>query len=146
MVKDPHEAEDITQSVFLKLVTVIRNYEQREVPFIAWVLRVARNMALDQMRDRRSIPYEDVAAQLDDHRQVGNERREALCWALEQLSEEQRNVLILRHVHGFSPPEIAAVLGKSESAIDGLHYRGRKRVQLLLEDLGAAPVVAKRSA
>jgi RNA polymerase sigma-70 factor (ECF subfamily) len=145
LVKDHHEAEDITQSVFLKLATVIRTYEQRDVPFIAWVLRVARNMALDQMRDHRAIPYEEVAAQVDDHRQIGNERREDLCWALEQLPEEQRTVLILRHVHGFSPPEIAAVLGKTESAIDGLHHRGRKRVQSTLEDLGAAPVVTKRA-
>ncbi len=146
LVKDHHEAEDITQAVFLKLATVIRNYEQRDqVPFIAWVLRVARNLTLDHMRDSRSIPYEEVALQVADHRQVGNERREDLCWALEQLPEEQRNVLILRHVHGFSPPEIAEVLGKSESAIDGLHHRGRKRMQSTLEALGAAPVVARRA-
>jgi RNA polymerase sigma-70 factor, ECF subfamily len=144
LVKDHHEAEDITQSVFLKLVTVLRTYEQRDVPFIAWVLRVARNLALDHMRDRRLIPCEELSTQVDDHRQIGDERRKDLCWALEQLPEEQRSVLILRHIHGFSPPEIADVLGKSESSIDGLHHRGRKSMQATLEDLGAAPVVAKR--
>jgi RNA polymerase sigma-70 factor, ECF subfamily len=146
LVKDHHEAEDITQNVFLKLVTVLRTYEQRDVPFVAWVLRVARNMALDQMRDRRSIPCEEVSTQIDDHRQIGNERRTDLCWALEQLPEEQRSVLILRHIHGFSPPEIADALGKTESSIDGLHHRGRRSVQSTLEDLGAAPVVARQSA
>jgi RNA polymerase sigma-70 factor, ECF subfamily len=144
LVKDHHEAEDITQGVFLKLVTVLRTYEPRpDIPFVAWVLRVARNLALDHMKDRRAIPYEEVSPQASDHRQVGDERRKDLRWALEQLPEEQRNVLILRHIRGFSPPEIAAVLGKSESSIDGLHHRGRRSMQTTLEDLGAAPVVAK---
>lgn len=147
LVKDHHEAEDITQSVFLKLVTVLRTYEPRpDIPFVAWVLRVARNLALDQMKDRRAIPYEEVSPQVSDHRQIGDERRKDLRSALEQLPEEQRNVLILRHIRGFSPPEIAAVLGKSESSIDGLHHRGRRSIQAALEDLGAAPVVAKQPA
>jgi len=144
MVKNQHEAEDITQSVFLKLVTVLRTYEAREVPFIAWVLRVARNMCLDHIRDRRSIPHDEVSAHVDDQSQIARERRRDLCWALEQLPEEQRSVLILRHVRGLSPPEIADILGKSESSIDGLHHRGRKSMQSTLADLGAAPVVSKR--
>src|SRR4051794_21376215 len=41
-VRDHHEAEDITQNVFAKLMTAIKKYEQREVPFDAWILRVAR--------------------------------------------------------------------------------------------------------
>jgi RNA polymerase sigma-70 factor (ECF subfamily) len=145
MVKDHHEAEDITQSVFLKLVTILRTYEARDVPFMAWVLRVARNMCLDHLRDRRSIPHEEVSARVDDHSQIGDERRKDLCWALEQLPEEQRSVLILRHIRGLSPPEIADALGKSESAIDGLHHRGRKSMQSTLASLGSAPVVSKRA-
>lgn len=145
LVKNHHEAEDITQSVFLKLVTVLRTYEPRpDIPFVAWVLRVARNLALDQMKDRRSIPCEEVSPGVSDHRQIGDERRKDLRWALEQLPEEQRQVLILRHIRGFSPPEIAAALGKSESSIDGLHHRGRRSIQATLEDLGAAPVVNKQ--
>ncbi len=147
LVKDHHEAEDITQAVFLKLVTVLRTYEPRpDIPFVAWVLRVARNLALDQMKDRRAIPCEEVSPLASDHRQIGDERRKDLRWALEQLPEEQRNVLILRHIRGFSPPEIADAMGKSESSIDGLHHRGRRSIQAALEDLGAAPVVAKQPA
>src|SRR5215475_2026762 len=59
-VHDHHEAEDITQNVFAKLMTKIDRYEQREVPFVAWILRVARNAALDHLRTRRAIPTEDV--------------------------------------------------------------------------------------
>jgi len=51
LVHDHHESEDITQNVFAKLMTRIQKYEQREVPFAAWILRVARNAALDHLRE-----------------------------------------------------------------------------------------------
>src|SRR5918992_3421454 len=60
IVRDHHEAEDITQNLFAKLMRIIGKYEQREVPFSAWILRVARNAALDHMRARRQIPFEEV--------------------------------------------------------------------------------------
>src|SRR5919205_2368047 len=56
IVRDRHEAEDITQNVFAKLLSAIARYEQREVPFAAWLLRIARTAALDYLRDRRRVP------------------------------------------------------------------------------------------
>ena len=50
IVRDDYEAEDVTQHVFAKLITVIDKYEQRTVPFSAWILRLARNAAIDHMR------------------------------------------------------------------------------------------------
>src|SRR5689334_6832254 len=49
IVKDDHEAEDVTQLVFAKLMTVIARYDDRGVPFFAWLLRIARNVAIDQI-------------------------------------------------------------------------------------------------
>lgn len=142
LVKDHHEAEDITQNVFVKLISAIKKYEPREVPFAAWILRVARNAALDHLRARRMVPVEDVRVQDDDHRQISHERGRDLREALEQLPEEQRDVLVLRHIVGLSPVEIADVLGKTESSIHGLHHRGRLTLQSTLVELGASPVVA----
>src|SRR4029077_525728 len=120
LVKNHHEAEDISQNVFMKLVSVIDKYEPREVPFAAWILRVARNAALDQMRERRVVPRREVHASEDDHRQISHERRNDLRSALKQLTEEQRSVLVLRHIQGLTPLEIADLLGKSEGAVHGL--------------------------
>jgi RNA polymerase sigma-70 factor (ECF subfamily) len=142
LVQDHHEAEDITQNVFVKLMRVIGKYEPREVPFAAWILRVARNVALDHLRTRRMTPCEDVQVTDDDHRQISHERGRDLREALEQLPDEQRDVLVLRHIVGLSPTEIAGVLGKTESSVHGLHHRGRLTLQSTLVDLGAAPVVA----
>ena len=143
IVRDDHEAEDITQNVFAKLMTAIQRYEQREVPFAAWILRVARNVALDSVRARRQIPCEEV--RIDDgngHEQVGFERSHCLREALRRLPHEQREVLVLRHIAGLSPGEIAERLGKSEGSVHGLHHRGRGALQAALRELEAAPVTA----
>jgi RNA polymerase sigma-70 factor (ECF subfamily) len=144
-VHDHHEAEDITQNVFAKLMTKIDRYEQREVPFVAWILRVARNAALDHLRTRRAIPTEDVRVTDSGQAETGVDRGRALRDALDQLPEDQREVLVLRHIVGLSPTEIAASLEKTESSVHGLHHRGRRTLRANLAELGAAPVVGNRS-
>jgi RNA polymerase sigma-70 factor (ECF subfamily) len=143
IVRDPHEAEDITQNVFTKLMTAIKKYEQREVPFAAWILRVARNVALDHVRARRAIPCEEVRTDDDAHEQVGFERSQSLREALRRLPEEQREVLVLRHIAGLSPAEIAQRLGKTEGSIHGLHHRGRGALRAALLELESAPLTAR---
>jgi len=142
IVHDSHEAEDITQNVFAKLSTAIRKYEPRQVPFTAWILRVARNAAVDNLRARRQIPFEEVRTDDDGHDQLGFERSQSLRDALWRLPDEQREVLVLRHLVGLTPLEIAGRLGKTEGSIHGLHHRGRSALQLALLEMGAGPVVA----
>ena len=141
IVRDRHEAEDITQSLFAKLLTKIQKYEQREVPFSAWILRVARNAALDHMRSRRMIPVEEVRTSDEGCEDVRFDRYQSLKEALERLPEEQREVLVLRHVAGLTPAEIADRMDKTESAVHGLHHRGRGALQIALRELETAPVV-----
>jgi RNA polymerase sigma-70 factor, ECF subfamily len=140
IVRDPHEAEDITQSLFAKLMTAIGKYEERSVPFTAWLLRVARNAALDAIRARRQVPVEEVRTTEEGHDQLGYERAQSLKAALERLPREQREVLVLRHIAGLSPPEIARRLDRTEGSIHGLHHRGRSALQDSLRELGSAPV------
>lgn len=145
-VQDHHEAEDITQNVFAKLMTAIGKYERREVPFAAWILRVARNAALDHMRARRTIPTEEVRIADNGNVQTSLDRGRDLRQALEGLPEDQREVLVLRHIVGLSPTEIASTLGKTESSVHGLHHRGRRTLQANLVELGASPMVAPPAA
>jgi RNA polymerase sigma-70 factor (ECF subfamily) len=141
IVRDIHEAEDLTHNVFAKLPTAIMRYEQRQVPFAAWIVRVARNVALDHVRARRQIPFEEVRVE-----QAGDEadfdRLQSLRDALNSLPEDQREVLVLRHIAGLTPTEIAERLGKSESSVHGLHHRGRGAIKAALRELDAAPLTA----
>ena len=141
LVRDRHEAEDITQNVFAKLITTIEKYEQREVPFDAWIFRVARNAALDYLRSRRAIPSEEVRVADSGRAEVSSDRALALRQALGELPEDQREVLMLRHIAGLSPTEIAGMLGRTESSVHGLHHRGRRSLKNNLANLGSAPVV-----
>jgi RNA polymerase sigma-70 factor (ECF subfamily) len=141
LVKDEHEAEDITQTVFLKLMSSISRYEPREVPFSAWLVRVARNAALDHLRGRRATPVEEVRLADDEQGQIRRERGGALLEALDLLPDEQREVIVLRHVVGMTPGEIAETLGRTESSVHGLHHRGRLELQAALRRSGTTPVV-----
>ena len=142
IVRDHHEAEDITHNVFAKLITAINRYEERAVPFAAWITRVARNAALDHLRARRQIPVEEVRTTDPGDEGVELERRQCLQEALAGLPEEQRRVLLLRHVVGLSPPEIAERLGRTESSVHGLHHRGRASLKAALIELESAPASA----
>lgn len=139
IVRDEKEAEDLTQHVFLKLITAICKYDDRGVPFSGWLLRLARNVALDHLRRRRATPAEEVYGADTHADEESLDRARNLRTALDSLPEEQRSVVVMRHVIGLTPPEIAEQMGRSESSIHGLHHRGRRALQQELLRLESAP-------
>jgi RNA polymerase sigma-70 factor (ECF subfamily) len=139
IVHDEHEAEDVTQHVFAKLMTGLDAYEARKVPFAAWILRVAHNAAIDHVRVRRRLVSEELHVVGERASESGADDRTALRTALDTLPEEQRRVVFMRHVVGLSPGEIAQRLGKSENAVHGLHHRGRRALRAELVALESAP-------
>ena len=137
IVRDHHDAEDVTQDVFAKLRASIAKYEPRQVPFSAWIFRVARNAALDHLRRQRSIPVAEVRSGHEtDH---WTEAGEALSKALGELSPDQREVVALRHIVGLTPSEIAERTGRTEASVHGLHHRGRSVMRRVLTAADAAP-------
>ena len=66
IVGNDHDAEDVTQTVFMKLILVIHRYRREAVPFDAWLIRVARNAAIDHLRERRPIPCEEIRTSAPD--------------------------------------------------------------------------------
>jgi RNA polymerase sigma-70 factor (ECF subfamily) len=140
IVHDQHEAEDITQHVFAKLIHVIGKYEERDVPFFAWILRVARNVAVDHIRHQRAIPVEEVRVTDEGGGGPGEgERMNDLREALAMLPADQREVLVLRHFADLSPGEIARHTGRSEGSVHGLHHRGRRALTAELSSRGVVP-------
>ena len=139
IIRDEHEAEDVTQHVFLKLMSVIHKYEPRQVPFTSWILKVARNVAVDHVRQRRPVPVDEVFGPSVPADDSGRERRWGLEQALEALPEDQRGVVVLRHLVGLTPGEIATRMGRSEASIHGLHHRARQTLRRELVEAGCAP-------
>jgi RNA polymerase sigma-70 factor (ECF subfamily) len=139
MLGDQDDAEDITQHVFAKLLTELDRYRPGEAPFMAWVLRVAHNAAIDHMRRSRTVPCDEVRDPDRRDDEAAERVRDSLRSALESLPAAQRDVLLLRHLVGLSPAEIATHLGRSVRSVHGLHYRGRAAACSALCDLGSAP-------
>lgn len=148
IVRDEHEAEDVTQHVFAKLMTTLPRYEPQRAPFAAWILRIARNLALDHLRRLRAIPCEEIRADDCDEAvaEDGRQRSMLLRESLASLPEDQRQVIVLRHVVGLSPSEIASRLGRTESSVNGLHNRGRGALRSLLAATGAGPATYAQAA
>jgi RNA polymerase sigma-70 factor (ECF subfamily) len=143
ILRDAHEAEDVTQTVFIKLISVIHKYEPRQVPFTSWILRVARNVAIDSLRQRRPVPCEEVFEPTRAADDSGRERRWGLEQALKTLPEDQRDVVVLRHSVGLSPGEIADRMGRTEASIHGLHHRARLALRRELIRVECAPTTRR---
>jgi RNA polymerase sigma-70 factor (ECF subfamily) len=138
IIRDDHEAEDVTQHVFTKLMTSLEKYDDRGIPFFAWLLRVARNVSIDHLRANRLTPTEAVLEAEPGHG-LDLDRAETVRVALRSLSEDQKTVVFLRHVVGLTSGEIAARMGRTESSVHGLHHRGRRALQRELTRLESTP-------
>ena len=139
IVRDEHDAEDITSEVFARLPRALTHYKVSATPFAAWLLRVARNAALDHLRAQRSVPRAEVHARTDVAEQQAGERLAGLRSALESLPEDQRQVMLLRLVAGLTPGEVAERLDRSVDAVHALQHRARRRMRTELTQAGWAP-------
>jgi RNA polymerase sigma-70 factor (ECF subfamily) len=142
IVRDQHDAEDITSEVFSKLPRALTRYQASAAPFASWLLRVARNAAIDHLRAQRSVPRAEVHAATREAEESGSERLADLRDALAALPADQRQVMLLRLVAGMTPGEVAAQLGRSVDAVHALQHRARLRLRRDLTQRGWAPALA----
>ncbi len=143
IVRNDHDAEDVVQQVFTRMLTAIQNYEQRSVPFSAWLLRITHNMAIDYLRRRMPVCDEPEFAVATERSEFeAGQLRGALRDALAELPEVQREIVVLRHFGGLSPGEIAERLGRTEDSVHGLHHRARRTLKQALSEAGATPMTA----
>ena len=145
IVGDEHDAQDVTQLVFVKLIGSVSRYEERRGDLSVWILRIARNLAIDQLRRRRPVPAGDRHEPVQANDDATVELTRALRDALAALSDDQREVVVLRHLAGMEAREIAARLSKSEAAVHALNHRGRTAMRANLLRAGVAPVTRDRS-
>jgi RNA polymerase sigma-70 factor (ECF subfamily) len=138
IVLDAYEAEDLTQQVFIRLMTM-RPPSFAAGDFAPWLLRVARNTAIDSLRRRRRTQLRDPHRWTLDGVAPDQEARRSLEYALSGLSRGQRDVLVLTDVIGLTPREAARLLGKTDGAVNQLHHRARRIVRDRLTDCGSGP-------
>ena len=135
-VGNRHDAEDLTNQTFVKMLESIERFEWRKVPFSAWLFRIAHNLAIDHFRSRRRWqPEEEPPEPPGDEQRSAEEEamhsigRRSMLQMIERLSPEQRQVLTLKFLYGFANAEVAAILGKTEGAIKSLQHRALASLQ-----------------
>ncbi len=131
-------AEDLTSSVFLRMLDAIRSSRAWETSFSGWLYRIAHNLIVDHFRSgqaSKDMPLDESPASSDEHPADTAERlmtAHRLRWALTQLTEEQALVISLKFVEGLTNAEAARALGKSEGAIKSLQFRALAALRRLL--------------
>jgi len=140
-VPGTHVAEDLTSEVFLKALESIDSYAFRGVPLSAWLFRIARTTVALYYRDQPtpanlSLEEELLPAEGDpsDVFETGLTQKQ-LAQALNNLTEDQQEVIILKFVDGLSNTEVGQVLGKSEGAIKSLQHRALSSLNRVLEEV-----------
>jgi RNA polymerase sigma-70 factor (ECF subfamily) len=127
-VRHPHDAEDLTQLVFERLVTALPRYRPSGSPFEAWAFRIARNAVIDHARRARRDEALDETHErshgdgLDALAVRGEEIRE-LRAAVARLTPDQQEALALRFAAGLSADDAAKVMGRQAGTIRGLTFR-----------------------
>ena len=120
-------AEDLTQETFLASVSELKKGRRPNEP-VPWIFGIARHKLLDHYRRRERTEHPiDPHLELDELRpdESVDATRERTVAALDAVPGTQRSALVLHYLDGFSMREIAALLDKSEKAVEGLLTRGR---------------------
>jgi RNA polymerase sigma-70 factor, ECF subfamily len=144
-VRDPDEAEDVTQAAFLNAFRAMRRGDTPEKPR-AWLLTIARNVVRRRARLRGERPQEveldsELLLTLDDGEGSASEDIHA---ALLRLTDAQREAILLREIQGRSYAEISFELGLSLAAVEALIFRARRALAEELELVDRVPVVRPR--
>ncbi len=134
LLRDPNEAEDATQQVFLSAYrNLLTGTEVRDPA--AWLGTIARNAcrrrATARMREPLAIVDDDptqISPSVEDTA-VGREEAAALYAELAVLPEKQREAVVLRDIYGLRYDEVATALGTSRPAVEALLFRARRRLQ-----------------
>jgi RNA polymerase sigma-70 factor, ECF subfamily len=113
----------------LRVLESIKRYRFRGVAFSAWVFRIARNRVIDLKRRQSrhkevDVPETLVAPHANTHQQAELAlNRDNLRVAMSYLTEEQRQVMLLRFIEGFDNASVSRIVGRSESAVKSLQHR-----------------------
>lgn len=130
-------AEDVMQEVYLRIYNAAASYKPMKKP-MAWILTITRNESLQKMRDDRSsrqVPLEqawDLAEKRNHYRTT--EDRMVLTAAMETLTEEERQIVVLYSVSGLKHREIAKLLQLPLSTVLSKYRRTIAKIKKQIEE------------
>lgn len=126
-----YDAEDLTERVFIRALRHINRYNNRGLPFSAWLYRIAHNLVANWYRDnsrRKEIPLDDGIltshqSSFPEQEVLHSEERERLLQVIRTLPPDRQQLVILKFVDHLSNAEIGQIMGRTEGAIKSLYHR-----------------------
>ncbi len=137
-IGDKTEAEDIAGEVFLKALESLRSYQERGIPMQAWLFKIAHNLVVDHFRKvskHMTVPIEDVEIPAENDpvdTALINLEMGRVKTAMQELTEEQREVLRLRFFGGLTSREAGNILNKSDGAVREMQRAALIKLRQLL--------------
>lgn len=140
-VGNQQDAEDLTETTFIKAWEAIASYTIGKLPLIAWLYRIARNTVIDQSRKRKAELVDldeqyDLASPdtpIEEEVALGADLNQVME-AMAKLPEDQQEVVTLRFLSGMSHNEAAEIMGKSLASVRVLQFRALKTLRLWLQE------------
>jgi RNA polymerase sigma-70 factor (ECF subfamily) len=120
------DAEDLTARVFFQALQHLDGFEERGLPFGAWLFTIAHNLVANYHRDRSRRPTAPLDAAGDPAAPLPFASAEdvaAVQQAVAELPPERQHLILLKYVQGMSNAEIGRAMGRSEGAIKSLLRR-----------------------
>jgi RNA polymerase sigma-70 factor (ECF subfamily) len=154
IVRQRNDVEDIAQQVFAKVYLSIKGFDFRS-SLITWIYKITVNECFDYLRKRkvRKLVYESDLSEDEVRRVENNEpsvgrqapadstlaRRDYVLKLLSRVSEEERSLLMMKEVEGYSVEELAAKTGMNENTIKVKLFRARQKLVKAAQRLERAP-------
>lgn len=126
-------AEDVTSETFRRALQSLSRFQWRDIPFSAWLFRIAANAASDlRRRDAREVVVNslpDESAESWEDRFIDVEQRAQLFKLVERLPRDQRRVIAMRFAEEKTGQEIAQAMGRSLGAVKALQARALRSLR-----------------
>ena len=129
------EAEDIVQTVFLKVYSNLDKYDETKASLSTWIYTITRNTVYDYLKEKRGHPVLELvdntvdSAEDPDDSLLNQEALEELACALQKLPQNQRDIIILIYYHGKPKTEVAKILDITYGQLRYLHDKALSRLK-----------------
>jgi RNA polymerase sigma-70 factor, ECF subfamily len=133
--RDRGESEDLTAEVFHHALANLARFEWRGVPFVVWLLRIARNALVDRWQRAAREGEEPAPEAGEGGIPVEVERRAMLAELVGRLPRDQQRVIVERFVEQKSIQEIAQALGRTDGAVKQLQLRALASLRTYMRDV-----------
>ncbi|MFQ6026932.1 MAG: RNA polymerase sigma factor [Dehalococcoidia bacterium] len=133
----PADAEDITAEVFISVMAALPSYQIKGAPFIAWLLRIAHNTAVNHMKKharRRETELEETSSDANDPAELAINRvvSDEVAGAMNFLTDLQKEVITLRFMTQLTVAETAQQMDRSEGAVKFLQHSALQALRRIL--------------